>query len=342
MKYVNQLPNTEELKAEFSLSTKQCEERQLAVEEIQRVLTGVSEKKLVIAGPCSADNETAVLDYMCRLAGLQEKIRERIVLVPRVYTGKPRTDGCGYKGILHRPDAFSTEDNLTAGIIAVRKLHLRIIRETGFFCADEMLYPDATCYVDDLLAYVAVGARSVENQQHRLVASGLEIPVGMKNPTSGEFTVMLNAIHAAQSGQSMIYHGYECRSEGNPYCHAILRGYISAAGKSKPNYHYDDLTELHDLYVRNGLKNPGVIIDCNHCNSNKKYDEQIRISREVVDMCAQHAPLNRFVKGLMLESYLVDGAQMIGEGIYGKSITDPCLGWSKTERLLLELADKTG
>lgn len=339
MKLIRQIPSAEELREELPLGSEQKNAREKRLHEIEDVLSGKSKRKILCIGPCSADNEDAVLDYATRLVRLAEQIADAFLVVPRVYTSKPRTNGYGYKGLLHRPDAETAEDNIYEGILAVRKLHLRIIRETGLFAADEMLYPEAHYYIADLLGYTAVGARSVEDQQHRLVASGLDMPVGMKNPTSGDVEVMLNAIKAAQGRQTMLYHGFECRSEGNPYAHGILRGYRNAEGRTEPNYHYEALSDIHDLYVRQNLRHPGVLIDCNHNNSRKHYDEQIRIAKEVIANCKSYPGIDHFVRGLMIESYLEDGAQMIGEGIYGKSITDPCLGWEKTERLLLELAE---
>ncbi len=339
MKFVKKLPDAEELKNEYALSKEENIRRRERISEIKNILSGENPKKILCIGPCSADREDAVLEYMCRLAKVSERVKDVFCIIPRIYTSKPRTAGIGYKGLLHRPDSIHGEDNVFAGIYAMRKIHLHVIKSTGFFCADEMLYPEATYYVEDLLAYIAVGARSVENQQHRLVASGLDIPVGMKNPTGGDTDVMLNAVKAAQSPQSLIYHGWECRTEGNPYAHSILRGYVDISGKAHANYHYDDLTELHDMYVKRNLKNAGVIIDCNHNNSHKRYDEQIRISKEVLSTCQYNRTLDRFIKGMMIESYLLDGSQMIDEGIYGKSITDSCLGWNKTERLIYELAE---
>lgn len=340
MKFVRKLPDAEILKGEYALSEAEKEDRERRIDEIKAILTGKDTKKILCIGPCSADREDAVIDYMCRLAKVREKVKDVFCIIPRVYTSKPRTSGVGYKGLLHRPDSAHGEDNVYDGIYAMRRMHLRVIRETGFFCADEMLYPEATYYTEDLLAYATVGARSVENQQHRLVSSGLDIPVGMKNPTSGDLDVMLNAVKAAQASQSLLYHGWECRTEGNPFVHSILRGYVDISGKEHTNYHYDDLVELHDMYIKKNLKNAGVIVDCNHSNSHKHYDEQIRISKEVLSICRCSRSLNRFMKGFMIESYLLDGSQMIDEGVYGRSITDPCLGWEKTERLIYELAEQ--
>lgn len=279
------------------------------------------------------------MEYIRRLRVLQDKVRDRILIIPRIYTNKPRTTGDGYKGMLHQPDPESRPDML-AGLLSIRRLHIRALSETGFGCADEMLYPENHRLLNDLLSYVAVGARSVEDQQHRLTASGLNIPVGMKNPTGGDLSVMMNAIHAAQHAHTFIYRGWEVESAGNPLAHAILRGYVDRRGKSHPNYHYEDLKELAGLYGVSGLANPAVLIDTNHANSGKQYGEQPRIAREVVESCRYDPEIRRIVKGLMIESYLEDGCQKIGEGVFGRSITDPCLGWEKTERLVLELADR--
>ena len=307
-------------------------------EAINAVFTGESDKLLLIIGPCSADREDAVIEYISRLRVLQEKVADRIVIVPRIYTNKPRTTGAGYKGMLHQPDPQAHADMLK-GLISIRKLHIRAINETGFSCADEMLYPENHKYLSDLLSYVAVGARSVENQQHRLTASGLDVPVGMKNPTGGSLDVMMNAIKAAQSSHTFIYRNWEVESKGNPMSHAILRGYVDAKGHSHPNYHYEDLAHLNELYAESGLVNPAVVVDTNHSNSGKRYLEQVRIAKEVVHSTSLNPDLRKLVKGMMIESYLEDGCQKASEGIYGKSITDPCLGWEKTERLVLDLAD---
>lgn len=339
MKFLKKLPDAELLKEEYSLSETLKLKRKNIISELKLVLEGKSNKKILCIGPCSADNENAILIYMNKLAKIAEETKEKLVIIPRIYTSKPRTTGKGYKGLLHRPIANNDIDQIYDGIIATRKLHLHIIQQTGLVGADEMLYPEATYYIEDLLAYIAIGARSVENQQHRLVASGLEIPVGMKNPTSGDFDILLNAITAAQYSQSLLYHGWECCSKGNDYAHAILRGYVDSSGKSHPNYHYEDLSELHDIYLKRNLRNMSVIVDCNHSNSNKHYDEQIRISKDVLQTCQYSQELNKFVKGIMIESYLEDGCQIIDEGIFGKSITDPCLGWEKTEKLIYEITD---
>ena len=307
--------------------------------EIRGIFSGRSDKMLLIIGPCSADNEARVLDYMTRLAAVQEKVKDKILIVPRVYTNKPRTTGDGYKGLLHQPDPDRKPD-MFKGIIATRELHMKVIQETGLTTADEMLYPENYKYVDDLLSYVAVGARSVEDQQHRLTASAADAPVGMKNPTSGDYSVMMNSIHAAQSGHTFIYRGWEGTSAGNPYAHAILRGYTNSKGEHRPNYHYEDITLLCDKYESMPeLTNPAVIIDTNHENSGKNYMEQPRILREVMNNRRYNERIRRIVKGFLVESYIEDGNQKVGGGCYGKSITDPCLGWEKSERLILEMAE---
>ena len=306
--------------------------------EIKEVFEGKDNRKLLIIGPCSADNEDSVIDYIGRLARIQDKVKEKILIVPRIYTNKPRTTCEGYKGMLHQPDPTEKPD-MIKGIIATRHLHMRAVEETGFVCADEMLYPENYQYLDDVLGYIAVGARSVENQQHRLVASGVDVPVGMKNPTSGDYTVMMNAILAAQHGHTFIYRGWEAHSQGNPLAHSILRGYTNKHGQSQPNYHYEDLIRLCDYYDERELKNPAVIIDTNHSNSNKNPYEQPRIIKDVLHSGRQNDRIDRILKGFMVESYIEDGNQKVGGGCYGKSITDPCLGWDKTEKLIYEIAD---
>ena len=307
--------------------------------EIKEILSGKSDKFLLIIGPCSADNEDSVIDYITRLREVQEKVKDKIFIIPRIYTNKPRTTGDGYKGMLHQPDPTEKPD-MFKGIVTIRKLHMRALRETGFSCADEMLYPENHKYLDDMLAYVAVGARSVEDQQHRLTASGIEVPVGMKNPTSGDFSVMMNAITAAQHKHTFIYRGWEAHSQGNPYAHAILRGYMNKHGQSMPNYHFEDLSFLCEMYMEKGLSNPAVIIDTNHANSGKNPFEQVRIAKEVLASRKYKDEIRKMVKGFMIESYIEDGAQKIGEGIYGKSITDACLGWEKSERLIYDIAER--
>lgn len=327
-----------EIKAQYPLSP-ELEEKKVEFDaKVADIFTGKSDKLLLVIGPCSADSEKSVLDYTSRLAKLQEKVADKIMIIPRVYTNKPRTTGDGYKGMLHQPDPEKGSDMLE-GIVAIRRLHTKVIEETGFFTADEMLYCENYRYLSDLLSYVAVGARSVENQLHRLTASGIEVPVGMKNPTSGDISVMLNSITAAQHSHTFIYRGWEVVTEGNPLAHAILRGYVNKHGQAIPNYHYEDLEHLYENYSAKGLQNLSLVVDANHSNSGKKPLEQVRICKEVLHSCRHNADINRMVKGFMIESYIEDGAQKIGEGIYGKSITDPCIGWEKTEKLVLELAD---
>lgn len=338
MEFIRKLPIPQTIKEEYPLTPAMQAIKEQRDAELKAIFRGECDKLVLVIGPCSADNEDSVLDYISRLARVQEQIRDRIFLVPRIYTGKPRTTGDGYKGILHQPDPKGQPD-LLHGIIAVRDLHMRALSECGFTCADEMLYPENHRYLNDLLAYVAVGARSVEDQHHRMTASGLNVPVGMKNPTSGDLSVMLNAITAAQHPHAFIYRGWEVQSKGNPYAHAILRGYVDERGNAFPNYHYEDLLRLWESYSVKGLSNMAVIVDTNHSNSGKKYGEQVRIAKEVLHSCRANADIHRMVKGMMIESYIEDGAQKIGEGRYGCSITDPCLGWEKTEKLLYELAD---
>ena len=338
MKFFRKLPVPKELKEQFPADERIVKIKQERDPEIRRIFEGKSDKLLLIIGPCSADREDAVLDYLTRLSKVQEKVKDKIMIIPRVYTNKPRTTGGGYKGLVHQPDPEKKPDMLQ-GIIAVRELHQRAILESGLTCADEMLYPENHRYVSDLLSYVAIGARSVEDQQHRLTASGVGIPVGMKNPTGGDLSVMMNSITAAQGQNVFLYRGWEVQSLGNPYAHALLRGYVDKHGKTYSNYHYEDLNELFELYQESSLKNPGVIIDTNHANSGKHYLEQIRIAKEVMHSCHLSKDIRGLVKGLMIESYIEDGNQPVGGGCYGKSITDPCLGWEKSERLIYEIAD---
>ena len=339
MNFHKKLPIPKDVKAEYPLTQRMEEVKAARDESIRAVFEGASDKFILVIGPCSADHSKPVLEYISRLRRLEEQVSDRIILIPRIYTNKPRTTGQGYKGMLHQPDPEGKPD-MYKGIVAIRELHLAALRDYDFSCADEMLYPENYRYLSDLLSYVAVGARSVENQEHRLVASGAEAPVGMKNPTGGDLSVMMNSIVAAQSAHTFIYRGWEVSSEGNPYAHAILRGYVDFAGRSISNYHYEDLLRVGELYEASGLVNPSVIVDTNHSNSGKKYLEQIRIAKDVVHSRNQNGAIKSLVKGLMIESYLEDGAQCIGEQTFGKSITDPCLGWEKTERLVLELADK--
>jgi 3-deoxy-7-phosphoheptulonate synthase len=308
-------------------------------QSIRAVFDGSLDKFILIIGPCSADHREPVLEYISRLKKIEEQVKDKIIIIPRIYTNKPRTTGQGYKGMLHQPDPDGKPD-MYKGIVSIRELHMQALRDYDFSCADEMLYPENYQFLSDLLSYVAIGARSVENQQHRLTASGIDAPVGMKNPTGGDFSVMMNAIVAAQSSHTFIYRGWEVTSEGNPYTHAILRGYVDSTGRSVSNYHYEDLLRVEELYEKSKLSNPSVIVDTNHNNSGKKYLEQIRIAKDIVHSRNQNADIKRLVKGLMIESYLEDGAQGMGEHIFGKSITDPCLGWEKTEQLIFDIAEK--
>ena len=306
--------------------------------EINRLFSGQDDRLALIIGPCSADRDDSVIDYISRLCAVQDRVKDKLLIIPRIYTNKPRTTGDGYKGMLHQPDPAAKPD-MFKGIVAIRELHMRAIRETGFLCADEMLYPENHRYLDDLLGYVAVGARSVEDQQHRLTASGVDLPVGMKNPTGGDIAVMMNSITAAQHPHTFIFRGWEVHSDGNPMAHAILRGYVNKHGQSLPNYHYEDLAHLAALYAESGLKNPGVVVDTNHANSGKNPFEQPRIAKEVLGSRNYNPEIRKILKGFMIESYIEDGAQKVGGGVYGKSITDACLGWEKTERLIYELAE---
>ncbi len=339
MDFIRKLPVPRDVKLQFPLSSAVIELRQKRLEEIKKVFSGESNKFLLIIGPCSADREDAVMDYICRLAKVSEKVKDKILIIPRIYTNKPRTTGLGYKGMVHQPDPTKAEDMLE-GIIAIRKLHTRAVEETGLLCADEMLYPENHRYLSDILGYVAVGARSVEDQQHRIVASGLDIPCGMKNPTSGDISIMINSIKAAQSCHTFLYRGWEVHSQSNPYAHAILRGSTNSHGQNIPNYHYEDLAALYEQYSASGLKNVATIVDVNHANSGKKYLEQIRICHEVLHSCRHNTDIGKMVKGFMIESYIEDGSQKVEEGVYGKSITDPCLGWEKSEKLIYDIADQ--
>ena len=338
MEFIYKLPIPKDIKEQYPI-TKEAEKiREDKNKEIRDIFEGKERKLILVIGPCSADNEDSVMDYINRLAPVQERVKDKILIIPRIYTNKPRTTGDGYKGMLHQPDPNAAAD-LIKGIVAIRKLHMRAINETGFVCADEMLYPDNYRYLSDLLGYVAVGARSTENQEHRLTASGIDVPVGMKNPTGGDLGVMMNSITAGQHSHDFIYRGWEVKSHGNDLTHAILRGYVDEKGVSYPNYHYEDLLKLCQLYGERNLKNPAVIVDTNHANSGKKYLEQSRIAKEVLHSCRHNSDIDKIVKGFMIESYIEDGTQKIGEGCYGKSITDPCLGWEKTERLIYDLAE---
>ena len=328
-----------EVKKEYPLTEHMKGVKAARDESIRSVFDGTSDKFILVIGPCSADHREPVLEYISRLRRIEEQVRDKIIIIPRIYTNKPRTTGQGYKGMLHQPDPEAKPD-MYKGIVAIRELHLSALRDYDFSCADEMLYPENYRYLSDLLSYVAIGARSVENQAHRLVSSGIEVPVGMKNPTGGDLGVMMNSIVAAQSSHTFLYRGWEVTSDGNPYAHAILRGYVDYTGRSVSNYHYEDLLHLQELYAKSSLVNPSVIVDANHSNSGKKYIEQIRIAKDVVYSRNQNADIKGLVKGLMIESYIEDGACKPEEHVFGKSITDPCLGWEKTERLIFDLADK--
>ena len=332
------LPIPKEIKAMYPLSEKCAALKAQRDKEIADVITGKDDRFLIIVGPCSADNETAVMDYLHRLVPIQEQIKDKCIIIPRIYTNKPRTTGEGYKGMVHQPDPEAAPD-LLEGLIAIRKLHIRNIEETGLTAADEMLYPENWWYLADLLSYVAVGARSVEDQQHRMTVSGFDVPAGMKNPTSGDMTVMLNSVVAAQHAHSFIYRGWDVDTSGNPLAHTVLRGAVNKHGQVLPNYHYEDLRLLCELYAEKNLKNPACVVDTNHSNSNKQYLEQIRIAKEILHSRRYSDDIHTLVKGLMIESYIEDGSQKIHDHVYGKSITDPCLGWEKTERLLFEIAE---
>lgn len=338
MEFKREMPTARVIKEMYPLSPAMEEKKQQNDAEILKIFTGESKKLLLVIGPCSADREDAVLEYIERLRVLQDKVKDKIVMVPRIYTNKPRTTGDGYKGMLHQPNPNESPDMLK-GLISIRKLHIDALDKTGFSCADEMLYPENHRYLSDCLSYVAVGARSTENQQHRLTASGLDIPVGMKNPTGGDLSVMMNSITAAQHPHTFVYSGWEVESKGNPLAHAILRGYSNKHGRSVPNYHYEDLQLLWEMYQESGLKNPAVIIDTNHANSGKRWEQQPRIAREILHSARLSEDIGKMLKGLMIESYLEDGNQKPNGTVYGQSITDPCLGWDKTEKMVLEIAD---
>lgn len=336
--FLNKLPTPAEIKELFPLPAQYAAVKAARDQEAKDIITGQSSRFLVIIGPCSADNEDSVLDYTSRLTALQEETKDRLLIIPRVYTNKPRTTGEGYKGMLHQPDP-EKRPSMAEGLRAIRHLHMQVLMETGLSTADEMLYPDNVSYLDDIMSYIAVGARSVENQQHRLISSGCHVPVGMKNPTSGDLSVMLNSVQAAQHGHDFIMRDWEVKTQGNPWTHTILRGAVSKHGQCLPNYHYEDLILLHRLYTERSLQNPAVIVDANHSNSNKQFREQIRIVKEVLHSRRHSADLKDFIRGVMIESYIEEGCQKIGEGTYGKSITDPCLGWEDSRRLILEIAE---
>ncbi len=336
--FLKELPSPKEIKTEYPLSAAMQQKKAQRDQMIADVLTGKDNRFLVIIGPCSADSEGPVIEYVNRLAPIQEKVKDRLILIPRIYTNKPRTTGSGYKGIATQPDPEKAPDML-AGLIAVRKLHLRAIEETGLTPADEMLYPENWGYVEDLLSYVAIGARSVEDQHHRLTTSGFDVASGMKNPTSGDFSVMLNSVYAAQHPHHFVYRGYEVETSGNPLTHVVLRGATSKHGNNVQNYHYEDIVRLNEMYKKMDLKNPAAVIDANHSNSNKQFKEQIRIVKEVLHNRSISPMIRKMVKGVMIESYLEEGCQKIGEHVYGKSITDPCLGWKDSEALIYTIAD---
>ena len=338
MHYKKEIIYPEVLQELYPLTPEQKKQKQIRDQQIKEIITGESDKFLVIIGPCSADHEDSVCEYITRLAKVQERIQEKVLIVPRIYTNKPRTTGEGYKGIVHQPDPEKGEDFME-GLIAMRKMHIRSISETGFFAADEMLYPENWPYISDILSYVAVGARSVEDQQHRMTVSGMDVPVGMKNPTSGDFSVMLNSCIAAQSPHTFLYRGYEVSTDGNPLAHTILRGAVNKHGNAIPNYHYEDLELLLEKYSKLNLKNPACIVDANHSNSGKKYAEQPRIVSSVLHSRSVNSEIANLVKGVMVESYLLPGSQKVNQHEYGKSITDPCLGWDETEKLLDKIAE---
>ena len=339
MDFKRKLPVPKDVKAEFPLDEKMIQVKAARDEEIKAVFNGTSDKFILVIGPCSADHSEPVLEYISRLRRVADQVSDKIVIIPRIYTNKPRTTGHGYKGMLHQPNPDAKPD-MYKGLVAIRELHMTALKDYDFSCADEMLYPENHRYLSDLLSYVAIGARSAEDQQHRLTASGLNIPVGVKNPTGGDLSVMMNGITAAQSAHTFIYRGWEVESEGNPYTHAILRGYVDFTGRSASNYHYEDLLRVNELYAQSGLSNPSVIVDTNHNNSGKQYLEQIRIAKDIVHSRNQNADIKRLVRGLMIESYIEDGAQGVHEHVFGKSITDPCLGWEKTEQLIFDIAEK--
>lgn len=338
MQFVRKLPIPKDIKAQYPLTAELARIKESRDAMIADVFTGRSDKLILVIGPCSADREDAVLEYCERLAGLQEQVSDKLILIPRVYTNKPRTTGDGYKGLLHQPNPERDSDMLE-GVVAIRRLHTSVLANTGLSTADEMLYPDNYRYLSDLLSYVAVGARSVENQEHRLTSSGIAVPVGMKNPTSGDNSVMLNSIMAAQHSHTFIYRGWEVKTTGNPLAHAIIRGFVNSYGESIPNYHFEELEQLYNAYSAKGLENMSLIVDANHANSAKKYMEQPRICKEVLHSCRHSESIRSMVKGFMIESYLEPGNQKIGQGIYGKSITDPCIGWEDTRKLVLDIAN---
>ena len=338
MEFKRKMPTPQAIKEMYPITPELAERKKITDEALRKIFTGEDDRLLLVIGPCSADREDSVLDYISRLRTVQEKVEDKILIVPRVYTNKPRTTGDGYKGIVHQPDPEKKEDFLH-GLIAMRHMHIRALSETGLSAADEMLYPENWGYVSDILSYVAIGARSVEDQQHRLTVSGFDLPSGMKNPTSGDFSVMLNSVYAAQHPHRFIYRGYEVQTNGNDLAHTVLRGATSKHGRNIPNYHYEDLQILLGLYNERDLKNPACIIDSNHSNSNKQFDQQVRIVKEVMHSRHLSPDIHNFVKGVMIESYIEEGNQKVGGGVYGKSITDACLGWEASERLIYDLAE---
>ena len=337
--YIQKIPNVQDILNEMPLGEDLRLFKLERDREIIKVIKRESEKFLVIIGPCSADNEDAVCEYTDRLSAMQSKVSKHLILIPRVYTNKPRTTGEGYKGMAHQPNP-SGQPDIVEGIMAIRRLHLRILRESSLTAADEMLYPDNYPFLEDLLSYVTIGARSVENQQHRLTVSGLDVPVGMKNPTSGDLNVMLNSVKAAQLPHTFIYNQSEVRTSGNPLAHCILRGATTQHGHHIANYHYEDMMELVQMYLKRDLANPTIIVDTSHSNSGKKFSEQPRIAMEILHSMSRSPALKNVIRGLMIESYLVEGTQGISDGVYGKSITDACLGWEDSEKLVLDIAER--
>ncbi len=337
--FKRKLPIPKEIKERYPLSPEAVKVKEQRDKELKEIFCGRDERLVLVIGPCSADRADAVLDYINRLAEVQNEVKDKLFIVPRLYTEKPRTTGEGYKGMLHQPNPKKNPDMLE-GIIAIREIHKNAIEKTGLTCADEMLYPHDLRYISDLISYAAVGARSVENQEHRLVASGLNIPVGMKNPLSGDFSVMLNAINAAQQSHTFLYRGWEVESSGNELAHAVLRGSVDKTGRDCRNYQYEVLLTLYEMYCTGDYKNPSVIVDTNHSNSGKSYLKQSRVVEDVLCSLRQSAEIKSMIKGFMIESYLEDGCQSVDEGVYGKSITDPCLGWDKTKKLIYTIADQ--
>jgi len=339
--YLQKIPTPSEILRKMPMPERLKKIKAKRDEEIIAVLKGKDSRLLLIIGPCSADDEDALSEYVLRLAVVQNKVKDKLILIPRIYTNKPRTTGSGYKGMLHQPKA-AEDPNISKGITAIRRMHLRVLSESGLTAADEMLYPGNYPYLEDILSYVTIGARSVENQEHRLTVSGLDIPVGMKNPTSGDLNVLLNSVQAAQTPHRFIYNGWEVKTKGNNIAHCVLRGAINRYGQNIPNYHYEDLIHFAQLYLKRGFANPAIIVDTNHSNSDKNFREQPRIAEEVMHSLAKSKDLKKIVKGLMVESYLLEGSQDVKGKVFGRSITDPCLGWADTKKLILSLAEKMG